>query len=354
MDFTLERMVGLAGPLEDGSRASEQFRENLLQEASEDDLRDLMKEALEGTETYHNRALQDIVNNIGERIGFEVDYGHYQGAQNRIGYDGLWHTNDLYSDETSIVVETKKTTAYTIDLDRQPGGYMDSVVKEKGISDSNVYGLIVVGNENLKNIVNAIRGSQYREQIRVVSCSRLFELLKIRNNPSIRPDQAAELLLPMETIDIGSLIQLITDVVRDDIPVTTESSVPATEGNTTTTDKDSNDGVRKVLSNAGLTFTNGNVDLSNEDNATQKFLTVIGELIDQDHIRKSDLPYDVGGQKRYLINNTPTHKEGQDMHEPRQVRADFWAEVHSNTASKEKYLERMISDLVDSDNSHGK
>ena len=78
MELTLELMVNLAGPINDGSSASEQFREVLLNEASTEDLENLMDESLEGTESYHNRALQDIVNNIGERIGFGVEYGRYQ------------------------------------------------------------------------------------------------------------------------------------------------------------------------------------------------------------------------------------------------------------------------------------
>jgi hypothetical protein len=34
--------------------------------------------------------LQDIVNQIGHRLGFKVEYGRYRGVSNQIGYDGLW------------------------------------------------------------------------------------------------------------------------------------------------------------------------------------------------------------------------------------------------------------------------
>jgi hypothetical protein len=75
MDLTLEVLVDLAGPIEDESRASEKLREMLRDDATDADIETLMTEALSGTELYHNRALQDVINNIGERIGFTVEYG---------------------------------------------------------------------------------------------------------------------------------------------------------------------------------------------------------------------------------------------------------------------------------------
>jgi hypothetical protein len=75
MDLTLEVLVDLAGPIEDESIASEKLREMLRDDATDADIETPMTEALSGTERYHNRALQDVINNIGERIGFAVEYG---------------------------------------------------------------------------------------------------------------------------------------------------------------------------------------------------------------------------------------------------------------------------------------
>jgi hypothetical protein len=43
--------------------------------------------------------LQDIVNEIGKRLGYEVQNGRYQGVVNQSGFDGLWFdgTNHIFA-----------------------------------------------------------------------------------------------------------------------------------------------------------------------------------------------------------------------------------------------------------------
>ena len=61
------------------------------------------------------RALQDLVNHLGTLIGFEVEYGRYQGVVNKVGHDGLWRSGG-----SVMVVESKTTDAYTINSSTLP------------------------------------------------------------------------------------------------------------------------------------------------------------------------------------------------------------------------------------------
>ena len=40
-------------------------------------------------------ALQDIVNEIGNRLGFNVEAGLYQGKPGKIGFDGIWRWENV-------------------------------------------------------------------------------------------------------------------------------------------------------------------------------------------------------------------------------------------------------------------
>ena len=58
-------------------------------------------------------ALQDVVNQIGRRLGFHVENGRYRGTPGAIGYDGLWITKQ----GDAIIVEVKTTDAYRLWLE---------------------------------------------------------------------------------------------------------------------------------------------------------------------------------------------------------------------------------------------
>ena len=87
VELTLDRIVMLAGEWTDGSRTSEQFRGTINDEqTTTDDIEAYLHEATEGSDQYYNRALQDLANNIGRRLGFELTYGAYQRTSDTIGY----------------------------------------------------------------------------------------------------------------------------------------------------------------------------------------------------------------------------------------------------------------------------
>lgn len=219
VQLTLNRIVSLAGDWNDGSRASEQFRQIIQDEqTTTEEIEAYLREAMEGTEQYHNRALQDLVNNIGRRLGFEVEYGVYQGRSGTIGYDGYW-TSTATEEDTYLVVETKKTTAYAIDPG-QAGEYMNELTDQEEIDRSQVYGLYVIGEGDVETVAQTVFGSQYRDRMRVITAQRLLDLLEIQEESGLRHDQVVNVLLPINAVDVGQLVGLIQDIIefREDHP----------------------------------------------------------------------------------------------------------------------------------------
>ena len=104
----VDQIIAFAGSgrLLDGESTSGEFRE-LLQEIEDDLLISFAADCL--TKKFENSglALQDIVNQIGVRLGFQVKTGRYRGTPGQIGNDGLW-----LAPNHSIVVEVKTTDAY--------------------------------------------------------------------------------------------------------------------------------------------------------------------------------------------------------------------------------------------------
>ena len=113
----IQQIIAFAGDgkLRDRSTASNELRQFLAVVPSSA-LRQFASECLETSFADSGLALQEIVNQIGHRLGFTVEHGRYRGTQGAIGFDGIW----ILSDERSIIVEVKTTDAYRIDLDTAP------------------------------------------------------------------------------------------------------------------------------------------------------------------------------------------------------------------------------------------
>lgn len=111
----LDQIIVIAGEgrLRDGSKASAEFR-GLLSEVPSAMLTTFVDECLNASFTDSGYALQDIVNEVGKRLGFRVMNGNYQGRPGVIGYDGLW----VFPTNHSVVVEVKTTDAYRIDTNK--------------------------------------------------------------------------------------------------------------------------------------------------------------------------------------------------------------------------------------------
>lgn len=213
VDLTLDRIVKLAGEWTDESRASQEFRSLLEDEQTPtEDIEAYLYEAIQGSETYHNRALQDIVNNLGQRLGFQVEYGVYQGNTNQIGFDGHW-ISTAPEENIHLIVETKTSTAYAIDPS-QAGGYMTELGSKHSIDREQIYGLYVIGKGDVETVAKTVLGSQYRDRMRIITAERLLNLLQIQQDSGLLHDQIVDVLLPINTVDVGQLVELIQDVIE--------------------------------------------------------------------------------------------------------------------------------------------
>jgi len=101
-------------------------------------------------------ALQDIVNQIGRRLGFVVSDGRYRGTATHIGFDGLWRSPNGHT----LIIEVKTTDAYRIKLDRLIS-YRRALESETAKPDEGVSFLIIVGREDTGDLEAQIRGSRW-------------------------------------------------------------------------------------------------------------------------------------------------------------------------------------------------
>ena len=158
-------------------------------------------------------ALQDIINQIGKRLNFDVENGLYRGNQNDIGFDGIWTSKEGYS----IVLEVKTTDAYRMNLDDTVAKYRTKLIEQQKISKTESSILIVVGREDTGGLEAQIKGSKHAWDIRLISTDSLIKLLtlKVTLADTKTIQQITELLKPKEYTRIDQLIELIFMTSKD-------------------------------------------------------------------------------------------------------------------------------------------
>ena len=216
---TLSQILAFAGDgkLKDNNETSIEFRE-LLDKVSSTDLKKFADNCLKEKFDDSGFALQDIINQIGTRLGFSVNHGLYRGKQNDIGYDGIW-----LIESHNIVLEVKTTDAYRINLDTI-ATYRNKLIEQSRISKINSSILIVVSRDDTGDLEAQIRGSQHAWNVRLISTDSLFRLLDLKENfnDSKTIQQINELLKPKEYTRVDKLIELIFLTSKDlqlEIPI---------------------------------------------------------------------------------------------------------------------------------------
>ena len=156
--------------------------------------------------------MQDIINQIGTRLGFTIEHGLYRGKQNDIGFDGIWTSTEGHS----LVLEVKTTDAYRINLDTI-AEYRKKLIEQNRISKTQSSILIVVGRQDTGDLEAQIRGSQHAWDIRLLSTDSLLKLLSLKEtlNDTKTIQQINELLKPREYTRIDKLIELIFLTSKD-------------------------------------------------------------------------------------------------------------------------------------------
>jgi hypothetical protein len=155
--------------------------------------------------------LQDLVNELGRRLDYEVTNGRYQGTSNTIGYDGIWRSPESHM----IVVEVKTTDAYRISLNTIAGYRSKLGATGQIIPPSSI--LIVVGREDTGELEAQVRGSSHAWDIRLLSAEALIKLVQLKEDADA-PDTGQKirsLLTPMEYTRLDKMIDVMFTTAKD-------------------------------------------------------------------------------------------------------------------------------------------
>lgn len=199
------------GKLKDEGDTSKELRDFLKMIKSELLIK-YIDECLNDKFTDSGFVLQDIVNEIGKRLGFNVINGRYRGIRNDIGFDGLWESSDGFN----MIVEVKTTDAFRIKLDTI-ATYRKDLILSNQIQDDKSSIIIVVGRDDTGGLEAEVRGSRHAWDVRLISIDSLIKLLTLKEtfNDSKTFNQINSILRPIEYTKIDQLIELISTTADD-------------------------------------------------------------------------------------------------------------------------------------------
>jgi hypothetical protein len=222
MSISLKQILFLVGKLTDeegeGS-AQDRFRSYLVENVTEvGQVRDYIEECLRTAGDQYNRAFQDLINHLGDFLGFNVTFGRYRGVQGRIGYDGLWRSPSGYH----VVIEVKTTDVYAIKAATLIG-YVDGLISERTISSwEDALGLYVVGRKDpqVRQLENAIIAEKRTHQLRVISVDSLLSLAEMMNEFDVSHEDILDVIRPSgPTVDpvVDLMARLVAQRKAEDI-----------------------------------------------------------------------------------------------------------------------------------------
>lgn len=226
----IQQLVKIAGNgvLNDGSQASIELRE-FLSFVPTHIVGKFLRQCLETPFSNGGLVLQDIVNELGERLGCTIERGLYRGKQNSVGFDGIWGFPDNYN----VVVEVKTTDAFNISLERI-AGYRNTLIWNGKIS-ANSSALIVVGRQDTNSIEAQVRGSKHGWEMRLISADKLLKLVEIKeaadNKKTIQ--KIRTVLTPLELTKVDFIVDLLATTAEDiqeAIAVGEQEEVSVSEG----------------------------------------------------------------------------------------------------------------------------
>lgn len=172
--LSIEQIVAAAGDggLKDKSACSSELRE-FLNRVSSPQIGGYVEYCLANSFAKGGMVLQDLVNELGRRLGYHVINGRYSGVAREPGYDGLW----IESNGHDLVAEVKTSDAYRISLDTL-ASYRTELWKRKEIARGASI-LIVVGRQDTGELEAQIRGSRHAWDMRLISADALLKLVHL-------------------------------------------------------------------------------------------------------------------------------------------------------------------------------
>lgn len=204
---TLRWLLGLSGVLADGSNESIRFRENV--ESQNIRLAELEEWTGEALEAPHDEqrlfALQDIVNSLGTRLGFQVEYGAYEAVNaDWMPFDGLWRLKeDLY-----LAVEVFSDPLERVDFSRLEKD-LAALARNPAIGKADTVACFVLSAGADPTIEDQIRSSRLHDRIRLLPLTTLFDLLRMDGEGVLGRDQLPVLLRPFSSVGVHNLLHFL-------------------------------------------------------------------------------------------------------------------------------------------------
>jgi hypothetical protein len=157
-------------------------------------------------------ALQDVVNQIGRRLGYAVTDGRYRGTTKQIGFDGLWK----FPDGHTVVAEVKTADAYRIDLETV-ATYRRELIASGELKEDHSSILIIVGREDTGDLEAQIRGSRHAWEVRLISVDALLRLtfLKERLDDPKTIQQICNILKPREFTRLDEIVDVVFSTAEE-------------------------------------------------------------------------------------------------------------------------------------------
>jgi len=214
MDMTLNEILDFIGKLDDSPGSDtprERFRVLLKSKLTElGQVRDYVQQCLRGSGDQYSRALQDLVNHIGELLGFEVEFGRYHGVQGQIGFDGHWKSESGFH----IIVEVKTTEAYAVKTATLVG-YIDALISDNRIPDwGKALGLYVIGRPDpeTRQLENSIIAERNIGRLRIISIESLVSLAEMMSVYDVSHEDILAVLRPSTPI-VDPVVSIMTRLV---------------------------------------------------------------------------------------------------------------------------------------------
>ncbi len=219
--YAIRQIVAIAGDgrLREGSDCAKELR-SFLSEVAPAKLAVYANECLNDGFDDSGLVLQDIINEVGRRLDFQVENGRFRGVSNAIGYDGIWRAGD----ERAIVVEVKTTDAYNVRLEKVAEYRQRLIAEDRVPKNSSV--LFVVGRKDTGALEAQIRGSRFAWDMRVIGVDSLVKLMQVKEKSSAASttQKIRELLEPFEYTRLDRIVDVIFDTATD-VEQTTEADV---------------------------------------------------------------------------------------------------------------------------------
>jgi len=220
MNIPLNLILELVGKIGDepgDDVPREKFRRFLTENVKElGQIRDYIGECIRNPKEQYNRALQDLVNYLGQFLEFEVTFGRYHGVSGQIGFDGLWKSPTGFY----IVVEAKTSEVYAIKTATLVG-YVDELISERKIpSWEHALGLYVIGRPDpqIHQLENAIIAERRTQQLRIISVESLLSLVEIFHEYDVNHEDILSVIKPARPA-IDPIVDMMTRLIAQPVPV---------------------------------------------------------------------------------------------------------------------------------------